>query len=101
MAKKTTTKTTRPSRTAKSAPKRRNTSNLKTETKTETAVRMLRGKDGASLAELMEALGWLNHSVRALLSARIAKQLKLPLVKGRRPGEETRYYIGALRPGKE
>ena len=48
-----------------------------------------------------QALGWLQHSVRALLSARIGKELKLPLVKTRRPGEETRYHIGALRPGKE
>ena len=101
MAKKTATKISRPSRTAKSAPKPRNTSNIRTETKTEIAVRMLRGRDGASLAELMEALGWLQHSVRALLSARIGKGLKLPLVKTRRPGEETRYHIGALRPGKE
>ena len=101
MAKKTTTKTSRPSRTTKAAAKRRNTSNIRTETKTEIAVRMLRGRDGASLPELMEALGWLQHSVRALLSARIAKELKLPLVKNRRPGQETRYHIGALRSSKE
>jgi hypothetical protein len=99
--KKTATKTSRRPRTVKSVAKPRNTSNIKTETKTEIAVRMLRGRDGASLAELLEALGWLQHSVRALLSARIAKELKLPLVKNRRPGEETRYHIGALRSGKE
>ena len=101
MAKKTTTKTSRPSRTTKATPKTRNTSNIRTETKTEIAVRMLRGRDGASLTELMEALGWLQHSVRALLSARIAKELKLPLVKNRRSGEETRYHISPLRSGKE
>ena len=36
-----------------------------------------------------------------IVGARIAKELKLPLVKNRRPGEETRYHIGVLRSGKE
>jgi hypothetical protein len=53
----TTKKTKRSTRTAKAAPKPRNTSKIRTETKTKIAVRMLRGRDGASLTELMEALG--------------------------------------------
>ena len=37
---------------------------------------MLRRMDGASLAEIMDALGWQEHSVRARLSATIAKKMK-------------------------
>ena len=62
---------------------------------------MLRRKDGASLAEIMEAIGWKEHSVRALLTATIAKGRGLPLVKGKAPGGPTRYYIAPIRPGKE
>jgi hypothetical protein len=103
----TTTKktTTRTPRAGKAAVRKPNRSNIVPAppfvTKTEHVIGMLRRKHGASLAEIMDVLGWLQHSVRALLSARIAKELKLPLVKNRRPGEETRYHIGALRSGKE
>ena len=49
----------------------------------------------------MDALGWQEHSVRALLSATIAKKMKLPLTKGKAPGEPTRYYIAPILPAKD
>jgi hypothetical protein len=69
-------------------------------TKTDYVISLLRRKDGASLAEIMEAIGWKEHSVRALLTATIAKGRELPLVKSRAPGGPTRYHIASIRPAK-
>jgi hypothetical protein len=101
----TTKKTTRTPRTGKSAVRKSSRSNLKPAvpqgTKTDYVITMLRRKDGASIAELMDALGWKEPSVRALLTATIAKGRGLPLVKGRAPGDVTRYYIGVIKPAKD
>ena len=70
-------------------------------TKTDHVISMLRRKDGASVAEIVEALGWKEHSVRALLSATIAKARELPLTKTQEPGGPTRYHIAAIKPAKE
>lgn len=70
------------------------------ETKTDHVIGMLRRKDGASLAEIMDVLGWKEHSVRALLTATIAKGRGLPLVKSRDPGGPTRYHVAAIRTPK-
>jgi fatty acid/phospholipid biosynthesis enzyme len=100
----TSKKTTRTARTAKAHVSKPNRSNVVPAapfvTKTEHVIGMLRRKDGASLAEIMDVLGWKEHSVRALLTATIAKGKGLPLVKSRAPGEPTRYHIAAIRPAK-
>ena len=99
---KKTTRTTRSGKAQMSKPNRRNIVPVAPfVTKTEHVIGMLRRKDGASLAEIMDVLGWKEHSVRALLTATIAKRRGLPLVKGRAPGEPTRYYIATIRPAKE
>ena len=41
------------------------------------------------------------HSVRARLSATIAKKMNLPLIKGKAPDEATPYYIAPIRPSKD
>ena len=101
----TTKKTSRPPRAGKAPVPHRNRSNVVPAapfvTKTEHVIGMLRRKEGASLAEIMDVLGWKEHSVRALLTATIAKRRGLPVVKGRAPGEPTRYYIAAIRPAKD
>ena len=93
----TTKKTSRPPRSGKAPVRHPNRSNVTPAapfvTKTEHVIGMLRRKEGASLSEIMDVLGWQEHSVRALLSATIAKSKGLPLVKGQAPGESTRYYI--------
>ena len=98
-------KTTRPPRSGKAPVRHPNRSNVipaaTNDTKTEHVIGMLRRKEGASLAEIMDVLGWQEHSVRALLSATIAKRRNLPLVKGQAPGEPTRYYIAAIKPAKD
>jgi hypothetical protein len=102
----TTSKTsTKTRRSGKAAIRHRNRSNVIPAapyvTKAEHTIGMLRRKDGASLSEIMDALGWQEHSVRALLSATIAKKMNLPLIKGKAPGEATRYYIAPIRPSKD
>jgi hypothetical protein len=62
---------------------------------------LLRRKDGASLAEIVDAIGWKEHSVRALLTATIAKGRGLPLAKTKAPGEPTRYHIAAIRAARD
>ena len=101
----TSKKITKTPRSGKGAVRHRNRSNVVPAapfvTKTEHTIDMLRRKEGASLAEIMDALGWQEHSVRALLSATIGKKMKLPLLKGKAPGEETRYYIAPIRSTKD
>jgi len=95
-----TTKTKRSSRSAKVPANKSNVASASTsETRVSVAIRLLRGRNGASVAEIMKAIGWQDHSVRALLSATIRKKLGLPLVRTRENGE-TRYHIGALKPAK-
>jgi hypothetical protein len=48
-------------------------------TKQERAIEMLRSDDGASIAALMEATGWQQHSVRGFLAGVVRKRLGLPL----------------------
>jgi hypothetical protein len=98
----TSKKTTRtPRRTGKAAPRKVNRSNVipapPFKTKTDHVIDMLRRKDGASIAEIMDVLGWKEHSVRALLTATIAKGRNIPLVRGRAPGDVTRYYVPPIR----
>ena len=96
-----TTKTKRSPRSAKVPANKSNIASASTsETRVSVAVRMLRGRNGASLAEIMKAIGWQEHSVRALLSATIRKKLGLPLVRTRQEGE-TRYHIAALKAAKK
>jgi hypothetical protein len=98
-SKKTTT------RASKSTARKPNRSNIipgsPHGTKTDYAISLLRRKNGASLAELTEALGWQEHSVRSLLSAGIAKNRELPLTKSKEAGEPARYFIAASKTAKD
>ena len=95
-----TTKTKRSPRSAKVPANKSNVASASaSETRVSVAIRMLRGRNGASLAEIMKAIGWQEHSVRALLSATIVKKLGMPLVRTRENGQ-TRYHLAALKPAK-
>jgi hypothetical protein len=94
------TKTTKTKRSPKVPASKSNVALAsRSETRVSVAIRMLRGRNGASLAEIMEAIGWQEHSVRALLSATIAKKMGMPLVRTREKGE-TRYHLAALKSAK-
>jgi hypothetical protein len=63
--------------------------------KTEAALKLLRRKTGASLAELQEATGWQAHSVRGFLSGTVRKRLALALSSEVTKQGVRRYRIGA------
>jgi hypothetical protein len=63
-------------------------------TKQARAIEMLRSKEGASLAALVEATGWQQHSVRGFLAGVVRKRLKLDLVSAVDAGVRTYRITG-------
>lgn len=58
-------------------------------------VTLLRRKEGATLAELMAATGWLSHSVRGALSAVLKRKLGLAIESAPEPDRGRVYRIAA------
>ena len=54
---------------------------------------LLKRKNGASVAELMNATGWQAHSVRGFLSGTVKKKLKLPLHAEGSGLKQRRYFV--------
>ena len=54
---------------------------------------LLKRPDGATLAELMKATGWLAHSVRGFLSGTIRKKLGLTVTSAKSDDGNRRYYV--------
>lgn len=54
---------------------------------------MLRGPEGATLSQIMEATGWQPHTVRGFISGVIGKQLRLKVESTRTETGERRYRI--------
>jgi hypothetical protein len=67
---------------------------MRSGTKQDRAIEMLRSKEGASLAALMEATGWQQHSVRGFLAGVVRKRLKLNLVSAVDAGVRTYRITG-------
>lgn len=63
--------------------------------KTQTALRLLCRKQGASLDELCKATGWQPHSVRGLLSATFRKRMQLDVRREPLASGKNRYRVVA------
>lgn len=59
-------------------------------TKQDIVLRMLRASSGATIADMMRATGWQQHSVRGFLAGVVRKKLKLDLIS--EPAEAGRIY---------
>lgn len=97
-AKKRTARTKRPSARRKNRPEPNINSSPQAKTRSGTkqdrAVSMLQSKEGASLAALMEATGWQQHSVRGFLAGVVRKRLKLNLISDVNAGVRTYRITG-------
>ena len=63
------------------------------QSKTEQALKLLRRKRGATIAELQATTGWQAHSVRGFLSATVKKKLGLKLSSERGSDQVRRYTV--------
>jgi hypothetical protein len=62
-------------------------------TKLTTVLAMLRAPGGTTIADIMKATGWQQHSVRGFFAGVVRKKLKLDLASDKNDGER-RYRIG-------
>lgn len=62
-------------------------------TKQAVVIEMLRRPDGATIAQICAATGWLPHSVRGALSGTLRKKLGLAIVSEKRTDGERAYRI--------
>ena len=71
---------------------------IKSDTKQNIVLAMLRRANGASVAEIIEATDWQPHSVRGFFSGALKKRLKINVVseKNAKTGER-RYHVAALK----
>jgi hypothetical protein len=67
-------------------------------TKQAQIIAMLQRPEGASIAEIVEATGWLAHTVRGSISGAIKRKLGLPITAEKVEGRGTRYRILAISP---
>jgi hypothetical protein len=54
----------------------------------------MRRKQGATLAEIMEATGWQAHTVRGFIAGTVAKKLGLEVGSFRNDAKERTYKLG-------
>lgn len=96
-----------PKKEAKSAPKK--TPKEKAETskkaskpatesrdgsKKSTVIKLLRRKDGATLAEIAKETGWQNHSIRGFISGQLTKKMGLTVESSKNESGERTYRLG-------
>ena len=74
--------------------KRPNPENASSKTKQSRAIAMLRSDGGASIAALMEAMGWQQHSVRGFLAGVVRKRLGLELESSKVDGSRIYRIMG-------
>ncbi|MGF6862499.1 hypothetical protein ABIE69_003087 [Rhodobacteraceae bacterium MBR-64] len=64
-------------------------------TKQAEIIALIQRPEGASIAEIVEATGWLAHSARGLISGGLKKKLNLPITSEKVTGRGTVYKIEA------
>jgi len=62
-------------------------------TKQAEIIALIQRPEGASIAEIVEATGWLSHSARGLISGGLKKKLNLPITADKVAGRGTVYKL--------
>ena len=62
-------------------------------TKQATMIELLKRPEGSSLAELVQATGWQQHTVRGAMAGALKKKLGLNIVSEKTDGQERKYRI--------
>ncbi len=62
-------------------------------TKQATLIELLKRPDGVSLAEMVQATGWLQHTVRGAMAGALKKKLGLNIVSEKTDGQDRKYRI--------
>ena len=75
------------------APPTAGQSRTRENTKQALVIQMLKRPEGATVAQIMEATGWLNHTVRGTLSGVLRKRLGLTVVSAKNPEGVSAYRI--------
>lgn len=96
VAKKAKTATTAApaGKTAPKAPAAATTPTPREGTKQATMIAMLQRKDGATIAEIVEATGWQPHTIRGAFAGALKKKLGLTIVSEKVDGQDRVYRIG-------
>jgi hypothetical protein len=92
MAKTSQHRTTSETKTLSPRNRRRARSSVPPATKAEQITTLLRRPEGATLAEMMKATGWQQHSLRGFMSGTIVKRKGLAITSEKLDGER-RYRI--------
>lgn len=66
---------------------------VRTHTKQAQIIAMLQRPEGASIAEIVAATGWLAHTVRGSISGALKKKLGLPITAEKVEGRGTTYHL--------
>ena len=62
-------------------------------TKQSTLIELLNRPEGASLAEMVQATGWQQHTIRGAIAGSLKKKLGLNIVSEKTDGQERKYRI--------
>jgi hypothetical protein len=65
-------------------------------TKQATLIELLKRPEGVSLAEMVQATGWQQHTVRGAMAGALKKKLGLTIVSDKTDGQERKYRITTI-----
>lgn len=68
---------------------------IRTGTKQAQIIALIQRPEGASIAEIVDATGWLAHSARGMISGALKKKLNLPIASEKIQGRGTVYRLSA------